>query len=59
MYVSLSILIKFLNKIMNSIHVPVSSNIFAETDFIKTNKHAVAFNWEQKNKWKMISGDWS
>lgn len=43
---------------MNSI--PVSSNIFAKTDSIKTNKHAVAFNWEEKkNKWKMISGDWS
>lgn len=41
---------------MNSI--PVSSNIFAKTDSIKTNKHAVAFNWEKK-KWKMISGDWS
>lgn len=33
---------------MNSI--PVSSNIFAKTDSIKTNKHAVAFNWEKKKK---------
>lgn len=43
---------------MNSIHVPVSSNIFAETDFIKTNKHAVAFNWEKKTseKWSVEIG---
>lgn len=35
---------------MNSI--PVSSNIFAKTDSIKTNKHAVAFNWEKKKQVK-------
>lgn len=40
---------------MNSI--PVSSNIFAKTDSIKTNKHAVAFNWEKKkvknDQWRL------
>lgn len=42
---------------MNSI--PVSSNIFAKTDSIKTNKHAVAFNWEKKKtseKWSVGIG---
>lgn len=40
---------------MNSI--PVSSNIFAKTDSIKTNKHAVAFNWEKKSeKWSVEIG---
>lgn len=39
---------------MNSI--PVSSNIFAKTDSIKTNKHAVAFNWETSEKWSVEIG---
>lgn len=46
-----------MNKIINSI--PVSSNIFANTDFIKTNRHAVAFNWEKKKtneKWSVEIG---
>lgn len=37
----------------------VSLNIFVKIDFIKINKYVVVFNWEKKNKWKMISGDWS
>lgn len=41
---------------MNSI--PVSSNIFAKTDSIKTNKHAVALNWEQKKKKQVKNDQW-
>lgn len=52
MYIDISIL----NKIMNSILV--SSNILANTDFLKTNKHAVAFNWGKKTseKWSVEIG---